>query len=418
MFAIQQQWQPFHEPPLRGAFHTTPRPSFQTIDWMNGTFQDQYNTYIEENIGFRNTLIRINNQLNYGLFKVSTVKKVIIGSNGTLFEKPYLESFNGDDFIGSTEINLQMQQILTTRNFLKNHQTKLLMIFAPNKAFLDQDHLPAQYKSPADSSNYSELKKELTKQGIPLLDVNDWFCDLKKHSEYPLFTPKGTHWSEYGAVVFADSLLKRIMCDMDRPFATIKMGPVHRSTHSHGSDEDLSDWMNLLFRTVQFNYAYFDTVSSMVNDSANRPTIIVVGDSFFWNLYKPFFLNCFHSIEFWYYNQTVFSPYLKEPFPVKDLLLPDKIARADYLIILSAEPNLTQIGFGLFQEIDSVINLKQKNRLHYLESYYLQHIRRTNEWMDLIREKALDRGIGIDSMLIMDVRYMGQLKHDQLFSHQ
>ena len=56
------------EKPLMGAFSATAAPdlsAFTRPDWLSGTFQETFNTQLENHIGFRNSLVRLNNQMDY-----------------------------------------------------------------------------------------------------------------------------------------------------------------------------------------------------------------------------------------------------------------------------------------------------------------------------------------------------------------
>jgi hypothetical protein len=53
---IQARYGIFSEKPLFGAFTTPDTPdlkAFKRTDWLSGTFQEKFNTQIENNIGFQ-----------------------------------------------------------------------------------------------------------------------------------------------------------------------------------------------------------------------------------------------------------------------------------------------------------------------------------------------------------------------------
>jgi hypothetical protein len=59
----------FNIRPLDGDFILSLRPQYTWKTWMNGTFQSQFNNYLEDHIGFRSFFVRLNNQLDFFLFK-------------------------------------------------------------------------------------------------------------------------------------------------------------------------------------------------------------------------------------------------------------------------------------------------------------------------------------------------------------
>ncbi|MDP7243832.1 MAG: hypothetical protein QF568_00645, partial [Flavobacteriales bacterium] len=59
-----------NEKPLQGSFELSPKPNTITISyWLNGKYQEEYTNYFEAYIGFRSTLVRIFNQIQYSFFK-------------------------------------------------------------------------------------------------------------------------------------------------------------------------------------------------------------------------------------------------------------------------------------------------------------------------------------------------------------
>ncbi len=64
---------------LEGDFVPSPQPNFTIDSWMSGEFQEKYNKYLEENIGFRNFLVRLINQIDFSLFRTTHAEGVIVG---------------------------------------------------------------------------------------------------------------------------------------------------------------------------------------------------------------------------------------------------------------------------------------------------------------------------------------------------
>jgi hypothetical protein len=79
---LQGRYRLVHEPPLNGAFEIVEKPSFKNFtveSWLNGSFQDDFNLKLEQNIGFRNILVRINNQLAFSLYGKGNAEGVVVG---------------------------------------------------------------------------------------------------------------------------------------------------------------------------------------------------------------------------------------------------------------------------------------------------------------------------------------------------
>ena len=64
---------------LHGEYEELIRPELNKNNWMSGKFQEAFDPWLEENIGFHNGLVRINNQLDYTLFHKPNADGVIRG---------------------------------------------------------------------------------------------------------------------------------------------------------------------------------------------------------------------------------------------------------------------------------------------------------------------------------------------------
>jgi len=120
--------------PLHGVTNENSVPDLNLQSWNSWSFQGDLTNYIGTHFGFRPFFIRLNNQLYYSIFKKSTNGSLIIGKDNYLFEKEYIDSYYGDDFIGSESIDSTMLMLNAVNKFLNKNSTQLIIVVAPNKA--------------------------------------------------------------------------------------------------------------------------------------------------------------------------------------------------------------------------------------------------------------------------------------------
>ena len=77
--AIQGFFHIFPEKPLNGEFEAKDLPVLKTSGWVSGTFQSAFDPWLEENIGFHNVLVRLNNQVDYSIFHAPNAEGVVAG---------------------------------------------------------------------------------------------------------------------------------------------------------------------------------------------------------------------------------------------------------------------------------------------------------------------------------------------------
>ena len=108
--AIQQYTGFIPEKPLKGAIAKPEVPVLSLKTWFDVSFQESYDDYLEQGIGFRPTLIRINNQIAFSLFDTALANSVIIGKDNYLFELNYIKAYEGIDFAGYEKIRDQVEK--------------------------------------------------------------------------------------------------------------------------------------------------------------------------------------------------------------------------------------------------------------------------------------------------------------------
>jgi hypothetical protein len=72
---LQHYFNIFKEPPLEGAIDKPAFHPFTISDWLSGSFQNDQEIYLAANYGFHNTIVRLNNQLDFSLFQKGACKR-------------------------------------------------------------------------------------------------------------------------------------------------------------------------------------------------------------------------------------------------------------------------------------------------------------------------------------------------------
>ena len=169
--------------PLDGSYEKFEKTTFKYFTWQrwfNEVFQNTFNTKFENNIGFRNPLIRLKNQIDYSLFKVSNNYKVIIGANNCLFEEGYILDYCGQNFVGKTYIDEKLRRAKWVQDYLKTKGITLIFVFEPGKASYHSEFIPERYHPEKKLlSNYKFYTQRCKELGIANLDLNKWFLSIK-----------------------------------------------------------------------------------------------------------------------------------------------------------------------------------------------------------------------------------------------
>ncbi|MDD2635356.1 MAG: hypothetical protein PHW82_07640 [Bacteroidales bacterium] len=395
----------FDETPLGGVSIPTEKPILTDSTWFNGSFQTQKEIYLNENIGLRKTLIRLNNQINFTLFNKTETDKIIIGKDNFLFENNYIYATTGNDYIGDesiTKIKTKTQQV---KQILADMSIDFLFVFAPGKATYFKEKVPNKYFTKGDNpkTNYSELIKVCNSQQINYIDFNSWFLQLKDTCSYPLFPKAGIHWSYYGMYLCADSLINKIENDIGKDIPKLLLNGIEISPEQRDPEYDLGNLMNLLYpiKTYELGYPSF----SYQQENNYRPKVLVIGDSFYWNMYYSGIpTNVFNSLDFLYYNSQYYndgSNIAKCEINTVDYL--KFISEFEYIIVMQTDGGLNNFGLGFF---DKLITSYNYGSIPPEINQYMDQILNDPEWKKHIEDKAKERGLSFDDMLFMDAQYM------------
>lgn len=387
---------------LEGEYQLSQQPDFSLTSWFTGDFQANYDNYYNDHFGFRSSFVRLHNQLQYILFHKVSAQRVVIGKNDYLYEQDYIDSYLGRDFIGSNKIRTKINRLTEIKEDLEKQNTKLLIVIAPGKGYFYPEYIPDSILQKRDTSNYEIYSQYLNETNIPFIDFNSLFMNVKDTSKVVLFPKTGIHWSQGSIPLVADSIIKKIESLLNKEMVEIKVDNVEHSYIADHQDSDIEKALNLAL-PIPIPLMTYPEVS-FINNNAFKPKAITISDSFFWQLFHfGLHKSVFSYGEFWFYNKQIFIDTILMSDEVRYINPTERIQQSDIVILMATESNLDQFPFGFNQEYgqkvanNAEIDKKIKNLMKYIRS--------NEKWFEKIKNKAIDQGISVDSMLYLDARY-------------
>ena len=327
--------------------------SFSFKHWFGGTFQMAKEKHVNDAFNLRADFIRLNNQIQFSLFGKPHARDVIIGKHEVMFERGYIDAYNGLDFIGENQIQKNVSEIKKLQDSLTAHGKLLITVVAADKAYFYPNDFPDSLsKQKQGHRNYEIFINEFEKQKINYINYNKWLLDLRLKSKYPLYPRHGIHWSLYAGSLVLDSLDKFIehQLHVDIPNVVV---PSIEVKNEQQTDRDLLDGLNIFYGFSRDKYAYPYLYFEKDSDKT-KPTAMVLGDSFFWTLQNYYFFSSFSHGQFWYYNNEVYSFDFKEPKHKSDLDLRKEINSHQIIILFARVSNLHCIGWGFVEEANEI----------------------------------------------------------------
>jgi len=398
---------------LKGSFKLSPDIEFISEYWFSGLFQENKEKYVNEHFGFRNTLVRTNNQVKFNLFKKTSNIETVIGRDNYLFAKAYIESYTGENFVGSEKIIATCGVIKALQDKMQEQGKIFLPVLAPNKARVLNNYLPAGV-SIKNISNYEAMLICFKKLNVRYLDFNAYFMENYKTSPYPLHPKYGVHWSSYGHTLAADSIINYINYHyhVNTPRLDWKKNIV-LSDSLRELDYDAGDGMNLFIdRMPSEKMAY---PAYQYKDTANaRPPLLVVGDSYNFGLEMTGIQNrIFSDYKFLYYFKELL-PYSEDKEAFLKLNLKEEIENHKVFLMIATEHNLKDFGWGFPEKTLNILNGKEDNIMDdYTREVKMMEmvVRKNKDWYDDVVEMAFLSHRDIDTLVMEAARHAVKLKH-------
>ncbi len=403
MSAIQKDRHPFEIKPLNGSFVLAEEPTLTTTNWLDGSFQTQFDSYLEQHIGFRPFFVRLNNQFEYSVFNKISNERVVKGKADYLFERWVINTYYGSDFVGIEKIEKQVTKLRAIDSVLKSRSVQLIVTLAPGKADIYPENIPNfMIGDDKQQTNYKVYRDMLSETEITVFDVNKWFLSIKPEFDRNLFTKGGTHWSRDAALIALDSLFRLIEFETEEPRNKIQIDGITQTQIPKSPDIDILKISNLLFNNLNTDYYYADFHYEKTHPKKGK--LIANSDSFFWIMFGSSLRSSFTEVKYWYYFNTVFPDNYKHAVTVKDIAVGKELLESDVVLLMSSPANLKKFGWGFIDKAYDLL-VKDIDKELAIEQIILT-IKSDSNWFASIKKKADQREIVLDTMIRLDAEYL------------
>lgn len=185
------------------------------------TFSEEYEAYYNDNIPFRNSLVRLESLIDFYVFRQSSNENVDIGKEGWLFYcnkedgNPVEQSLGYWKFTDE-QLSLIAENLLTTKTFLDSQGIEFVLFIAPNKATIYMDKLPDYYQIRDQYTSTDQLVDYLrANTDIRVVYPKESLLKMRnENSSIVLYHKLDTHWNFAGGYIGAWSLAKELGIEM------------------------------------------------------------------------------------------------------------------------------------------------------------------------------------------------------------
>ncbi len=288
-------------------------------------YKNNYESYFNENFGFRNIMVRYNNYIKLNTMGISGNSKVIIGDDGWFFLGEYGDNLNylmNYNPLTQEELKHAAKILQERHDMLASKGIKYLLVISPDKASIYPEYLPKKYQQAKNRSELDKLVNFLnTNTNITIVDLRTALLKQKKNESIRLYEKTDTHWNAYGAFISYQAIMTAIL-ENSPNFSDIKALDLlgYNITTVDGKGGDLavmlssSDFIDVNRismipkdeqKATHIEYEYYSIYGSSsmgtINDSS-LPKAIFFKDSFM-NVMIPYLSEHFEeSIYIWDYK--------------------------------------------------------------------------------------------------------------------
>ena len=345
--------------PLAGVESTATPPAVGRSAWWNGTMQAEFDAWINQRIGLRGLLVRTANQANFSLFRELPQRsgtQVLLGRDGMLFEKVYVDAYNRSGRRPGWELRNISSSTRRLQDRLAQDGIAFLLVIAPSKAEIYPEFLPESADvagRPERRSNYQNFLVNLKADGVNLVDAHELFLEWKTEPGTPrLFSNGGTHWNEYGAARIVGEIMRRLRELTGKDLPAVRIAGAITNRTIVGEDNDLGELANLWTGRPLAGPQVHPVAE--VQAGSHLPDLLFIGDSFVFTLTN--FMDR-HGLyrkrdTYYYYNRQYFYP--EAPNAALDKRQLDLLAELrgrDAVVIEVGEYWLPRVGFGFVRDL-------------------------------------------------------------------
>ncbi len=272
-------------------------------------YPKQFESFFNDNYGFRKTLISWHNKITDKIFNESPLARVIIGKEGWLYfdNEDSILDVQGKAILEDDIISKGVKAFIENWNQAKNNNIDYLVIIAADKSTIYPEFLP-DYISISDKHRIDKFLSALlsVEPNFPIVDLRNVLLEAKKNEV--IYHKTDTHWNRRGAHYGYIQIMNKL--NIFDKFAKAKFKPNLRKDFEDKAENyflgDISEMINSDEKNLDYDLKEkFERTSKIknaseeeknkfhhplyyINNKKSLPNVFVYHDSFFGNLYDFF----------------------------------------------------------------------------------------------------------------------------------
>ena len=291
---------------------------------INKDFPKQFENFFNDNMGFRDDFLKINQFARFYVFGISPRNDLYIGKDDWLYlvSKNRLEFYQNLNKPDTQYLKSYAFTLEKIDSYLANKKIQFITMLWPNKLNIYPENVPATVLKVENVSNSEGIINYIKKNTN--LDFSEPLEALLKEKEKRvIYSPRNdaSHWNNYGAFIGYTELMKRVKEHIpDIKILTLddfNITPYEKETNMFyvktlketdykfepkGGYHAVSD--KIFFDQIGFSSLSKDPWKSYnhyINTDRSLPKALIVGDSYTWMYLLPNMAESFSELIFIHY---------------------------------------------------------------------------------------------------------------------
>jgi hypothetical protein len=261
----------------------TTRPVSLFRSWFSRSTQAWASAYISDHFGFRSSIVRTANEIQYRTFNEIPSIGAIKGLDNGAFVEDHLLQLDGlvrGKAVWDAKFRAEAKQLRTFQDAMGARGKAFVVVLAASKPYVYLDAVPHRFLAPAMSDDFqapASFVEALQTSGVHVID-SAAILRQTAASGIPTHPDGGAHWNYYSGCLVAAAIFADASSQVPKIAPEMKCGKPSYGPPL-GSDDDLLQLMNIWSQAGLASLTPKPDIS-LSHIPAAAPKILVVGDSY------------------------------------------------------------------------------------------------------------------------------------------
>lgn len=211
------------------------KPAFNKEEGIS-TYLQNYETYFNDNFGFRENFIKLANTIDVKVFNTSSSSNVILGKNDYLYSAEESNDYNKTNTLSDKDINTILNKLSYFQEKLSAIGIDFIFTIAPNKSTIYPEFMPYKSLNKNAESNLDKINSLIDNYSINYINYKKLMLDNKEN--YDLYYKRDTHWNLVASTLASNELLNYFSTKYNTDFGSVS--PINiREEVKQGDLDDL-----------------------------------------------------------------------------------------------------------------------------------------------------------------------------------